>query len=195
MPARANNRSLQEAIERLVRLRVSILLGEVSREAAPALLHEIEAELLRLGITEERLPSIRSDVARTAGEIAAVRIAESEASRIERMNDSPIPSRREELTSIIQHYERRSDLRLTGSARSLLRIPVLEFAELTDEWNAAEFASSIEVILQAVRQANPTELDERANKRTSTSVLKAIHNRWCNIPPFCDKTRVERGGR
>lgn len=188
-----STRPFQAAIQKLVQLLVRVRTGEVSREAAPALIHELQAELLRLGVTEARLPAVMHDVEEAAEVIASVRIAEREPGVLRDVPRISPPSKRTEMTEIVREAEDRVGVRLTAPARNLIRIPAVELYELTEDWNRDQVEKSVAMILETVSDTQATQVEDRIGRRISTSVLAALHKRWCNIPPFCARVkRVER---
>jgi hypothetical protein len=103
-----------------------------------------------------------------------------------------------EIHRFISETERRYSIRLSGDARQLLILPLIELRRLSfqNERNARIFPPeldqdwrrSIESIIETIRE-NPAGIDQEFIQRetSSLSVIKAYAKRWCNIPPFCSE--------
>lgn len=83
----------------------------------------------------------------------------------------------------IRSFEARTrNIKLTKGARDMLRIPVIETAKLNDEFDSKQIEGSLDKIL------NTIEVESSKRKswtRTSIDVIRAFHQNFCNIPPFC----------
>lgn len=86
----------------------------------------------------------------------------------------------------IRRFEKISgNPRLTGSARQMLRIPVIETAELTGHFDEAEVSKSLDRVLESLKDAPTSESEGGTRSRTSIAVIRAFYKNFCNIPPFC----------
>lgn len=95
----------------------------------------------------------------------------------------------EQLSAIIRSAERRSGIVLTRGARQVLSIPVLETLDVypTVDWD--QINSSIQdVVRTAAEDTDPSELRAFGERfRSSVAIVRGIHFRYCNIPPFCSR--------
>ena len=86
----------------------------------------------------------------------------------------------------IRQFERETKITLTSGARQLLRTPVAEAVEFSEEIDTDEIVSSVDRILASLEEESPTTPREGTeNSRTAIAVIRAFWKNFCNIPPFC----------
>jgi hypothetical protein len=90
-----------------------------------------------------------------------------------------------EVDRLIALMEDRSGVRLTRGARDMIVIPIEEAFELRGEISG-ELEQSLLVIFETL-VSNPDARDRERRVRSSLSVIRAYAERFCNIPPFCDR--------
>jgi hypothetical protein len=87
---------------------------------------------------------------------------------------------RDRLQQIISRVEGQVGVTLTSSASDMLVKPVMEQVAAGQhvEWSTVE--SSVKTIIEAAKPnvAPGGQADARA-------IIRAFHERWCDIPPFC----------
>lgn len=100
----------------------------------------------------------------------------------------------EELMQFISNMEEKYNITLTDSAIEMLLIPLEErYANEKDKiiTNRDYIFKSIQDLFEEMSlNKNITEelFVKEAGERSSLSVIKAYHKKYCNIPPFCERT-------
>jgi len=104
----------------------------------------------------------------------------------------------------LQALENQNRVKLTNEAKTLLRIPLLEFYNSpltrTRQYSTNDniWKNSLSQLFAELKQ-NPAYFDEgvfqgspfpstRIQVISSISIIKALHSKFCNIPPFCKAT-------
>lgn len=90
----------------------------------------------------------------------------------------------------IRDAEARSGIRLTWHARQMLMIPLVESIELGEDLPFGMIDESIQSIIATIAR-EPSFEDRHRRSRGARSVIRGFHRRFCNIPPFCDRTDAE----
>jgi hypothetical protein len=85
---------------------------------------------------------------------------------------------RTKLKGVIARAERASRVKLSRSARDMLIIPLLEERSRT---NLDEAETSIRAVIDTI------SVEERGRLGRAIDVIRAFHERFCNIPPFCSR--------
>lgn len=96
------------------------------------------------------------------------------------------------ISDIISSAEDESNVRLTWAARQMLTLPVIESLERGDDLSWGEVNDSVRSIVRTIAE-EPSPGDERTRERSSKSIIRGFHRRYCNIPPFCSRREEERG--
>jgi len=99
------------------------------------------------------------------------------------------------LNHIISRYEERYGFRLTVYARQMLIIPVEEQIQDRDRVNWADVDQSIKKLFDALREDESEASRSPHERKNSVGVIKAYHERFCDIPPFCASTKREESPR
>jgi hypothetical protein len=107
-----------------------------------------------------------------------------ENTRSWRFREAPYVFRIQE---IIEAAELQFEIKLTWAARQMLVIPVVEAFELDKEVNWSDVSSSVSTIVAATAENRNDEPHQRRHL-DSVAIIRAFHNRYCNIPPFCSRT-------
>jgi hypothetical protein len=87
--------------------------------------------------------------------------------------------------SFIAAAESEHALSLTPSAVSLLLTPILDELDAGRALDDSVLQASITEIFDELATA-PDQRDQGA-QRSSASIIRAWHLRWCKVPPFCAK--------
>jgi hypothetical protein len=89
----------------------------------------------------------------------------------------------------IRRFESLSwNIKLTKGAREMLRIPVIETADSNHDFDAGQVDELLDRILETMRVPDP---QRESRYRNSIDVIRALHQNFCNIPPFCSGKRNE----
>jgi hypothetical protein len=75
--------------------------------------------------------------------------------------------------------------KLSGAARSILRIPVIESVEILGGLNEEEVVESLDTVLDSLKGPPVSKIEGTRRKRTSIAVIRSLYLNFCNIPPFC----------
>jgi len=95
------------------------------------------------------------------------------------------------LDDFIRDAEIQAGVRLTWHARQLLILPVVESYERGEDVSLAQIDESIRDIVKTIAK-DPSPDDGPGRSRSSRSVIRGFHRRFCNIPPFCSRRDEER---
>ncbi len=90
-----------------------------------------------------------------------------------------------ELFMILEEVERQSDVKLTSSARDMLVLPAYERATLEGYLDYQRLRSSLQILLGSLARQSADPLLGEGRLRSSLSVIEALHENFCRIPPFC----------
>lgn len=90
------------------------------------------------------------------------------------------------LSEIIDRAERRAGITLSWGAREMLIIPVIESIE-TGRHDLESVERSISDLIETAAEKHYPEYLSNG-ECNSVSIIKAFHKRYCNIPPFCERT-------
>lgn len=104
---------------------------------------------------------------------------------------SRFPVQMSRLEEFIGLYESQFSLTIGPGAVEVIIIPLVEDLQEGEEIDFAELGPTLERLFAAMAE-NPHEVDE-GRYRSSRSVLKAMFDNWCGIPPLC--RRRKRGGQ
>jgi hypothetical protein len=176
MGTRALPPDLQSLLDTLFQLVAEYMASRSSRQRE-RLREQILQLFSQLGV-ETNYPELRR--------IAEI-VDQIHKERPETMPWDPTPGveARKFINAKLRNYERNQPIVLTGGAKQLLRIPVVETAELMDGFDPDQVDRSLTKIL-ATLQEDPAALNEgQAQTRTSVAVIRAWWKNFCNIPPFC----------
>lgn len=94
---------------------------------------------------------------------------------------------------MIRDSEVRHHLRLTPHAREFLALPIYEAVDDGPFAAFEEARRSIDLLMETMRDdpiyepAGRRARGEESRWRNCQSVVRALHSRFCGIPPFCDR--------
>ena len=92
----------------------------------------------------------------------------------------------------IREQEVEFGIRLTPGARQMLLIPLTELGPKLIEIEWEQVRSSLSALLSSMKEdPAPSEEELFRERRSSLSVIRAFWRKYCNIPPFCQKTDKE----
>ena len=170
-----------------IRAALSTLLNlflQFAHARSEAYRNELEAQILSifdsLGATSDRLvqeartrfETLRDEPSRTA------------------LKSNPWENRAKAIVNTrIKRFESlSSNVKLTKGAREMLRIPVIETADLNHDFDGGQLDESLGRILETMKIPDP---QRESRYRNSIDVIRALHQNFCNIPPFCSGRRNE----
>jgi hypothetical protein len=92
---------------------------------------------------------------------------------------------RSRIYDIIDEAESRFGIRLTWAGREMLAIPIIETDDREGvEWD--EVYRSVNMVVEAMASDEVSSKTARS-RGDSISVIRGFYNRFCKIPPFCDR--------
>ncbi len=73
----------------------------------------------------------------------------------------------------------------------MILIPIIESVEEGERFDAEEVQRSIGQIIDATLDETMDEASRGPGRqvKNSQAIIRAFHERFCNIPPFCDRRR------
>jgi hypothetical protein len=98
---------------------------------------------------------------------------------------TPASLARQFMTVRLRDLEGYTKIRLSGPARQMLRVPVIEVAEITNEFDPGQASGSLEVLYKSLGEPPALRADGVEQPRTSVDVIRAFWRNFCSIPPFC----------
>ena len=93
-----------------------------------------------------------------------------------------------ELEQVVDEMETKHGVSLSTGARQSLIIPVLEAQSFGSTVSNHDVERSIGRIIEAASQ-HEDPLSGNRQQITAVAVARAIHLKFCNIPPFCSPVR------
>jgi hypothetical protein len=167
---------LQSALERLFALFAAYLAASTNRER-----RTLQAQIIQLFSTLGAVSDypVIKQAAATFG-----RMRQEPATRVARPLTPPVRAQ-QFVNERLKTLERRYGLVLSNGARQLLRVPVMETAELREEFDEGQTLATLDRIFTTLREEPNTSVEGVYEKRTSIAVIRALWKNFCRIPPFC----------
>jgi hypothetical protein len=92
---------------------------------------------------------------------------------------------RDFVTNEIRGFERQSGLKLSGGARQILRVPIVESVEFTETFREEQTHASLQRVFSSLSESPQGPSEGSGRKRSSIAVIRAYWKNFCNIPPIC----------
>jgi len=98
----------------------------------------------------------------------------------------------DKLVRLVREREGKAGIKLSPEARKMISLPIIELAREMEDIDWEDTTKSIGSLLEEMkteRSGGESTAQQRANTR---SLIRAFSRKYCNIPPFCDRTKGAR---
>jgi hypothetical protein len=96
------------------------------------------------------------------------------------------PEEMGQLDELVSIHESEQGISVSPGALHVLYIPIVEGLQAQEPFELGEINQTLKKIFEAIRGA-PDPREEGTAERSSRSMLKAISEHWCGIPPICSR--------
>jgi hypothetical protein len=101
--------------------------------------------------------------------------------------DERMPEQDPWVRETIKRYAEKEGLALTAAATELIALPIEEANERNEApFDRAEITATIIVLMRSMAEAMPADF-KKTPVRTAQDVVRAFFEKFCNIPPICDR--------
>jgi hypothetical protein len=87
---------------------------------------------------------------------------------------------------LIREVEDEMNIRLTQGTRDMISIPIIELIDYDINIDWDEVKKSIHDLIKSMMDYKPQY--KKQEKFDSLALIYSFHSKFCNIPPFCNRT-------